>query len=107
MIRRSTIFLGALVILAVLVVVVNTGIFTGNGGTVSGQVVSVEQASLTTISSLTIEDESGKRWTFRGDGTFAGFTPSHIDEHRTLGESITVEYAESDSGVLTIRGISD
>lgn len=75
--------------------------------TVRGQVVSVERASVTTISSLTIEDRAGKRWTFQGGGTFAGFTPSHLEEHRALREQVTVEYEDSGSGFLKILGITD
>lgn len=74
---------------------------------VKGQVVSVEPASVTTISSLTIEDDSGTQWTFSGAGTFSGFTPSHLEEHRALRESVTVEYEELDDGSLRIIGLSD
>ena len=75
--------------------------------TVTGQVVSVEQGSVTTITRLTLEDESGKQWTFEGDGNFAGFTPSHLEEHMTLGEQVTVEYEEDAAGVLKILSVSD
>ena len=79
----------------------------GDGDAVSGQVVSVVPASVTTISSLTIREDSGKVWTFDGAGTFSGFTPSHLNEHKALQEVITVVYEESESGVLTIVSISD
>lgn len=75
--------------------------------TVTGQVAGVEPASLTTISSLTIEDDSGREWTFEGVGTFAGFTPSHLEEHRTLREPVTVEYEETPGGILIILSLSD
>ncbi len=74
---------------------------------VRGQIVSVEQASVTTISRLTIEDDSGARWDFEGAGTFAGFTPSHLEEHRSLREPVTVEYEKTGDGALIIRGLSD
>ena len=77
------------------------------GDTVRGQVVAVEPASVTTISSLTIRDEAGKQWLFTGAGTFSGFTPSHLEEHRALQEPVTVEYEELESGELSIIGLSD
>ena len=79
----------------------------GDGDAVRGQVVSVEPASVTTIASLTIREDSGKVWVFEGAETFSGFTPSHLNEHKALQEAITVVYEESRSGVLTIVSISD
>ena len=78
-----------------------------DGDAVRGQVVSVEPASVTTISSLTIREDTGKVWTFEGVGTFSGFSPSHLNEHKALQEMITVVYEESEPGVLTIVSISD
>ncbi|MDE0593543.1 MAG: hypothetical protein OSB68_10010 [Dehalococcoidia bacterium] len=78
-----------------------------DGDAVRGQVVSVEPASITTIASLTIHEDTGKVWTFEGAGTFSGFTPSHLNKHKALQEMITVVYEESESGVLTIVSISD
>jgi len=75
--------------------------------TVTGQVVNVESASVTTVATLTLRDDAGKEWTFTGAGVFAGFTPSHLEEHRALLESVTVEYEVSDSGDLIILGLSD
>lgn len=75
--------------------------------TVEGQVVGVEQQSLTTISSLTVEDASGQQWVFQGPGTFAGFTPSHLREHAAQRVPVIVEYEESGSGKLTIVELSD
>ena len=78
-----------------------------DGDAVRGQVVSVEPASVTTISNLTIREDTGKVWTFEGVGTFSGFSPSHLNEHKALQEMITVVYEESEPGVLTIVSISD
>ena len=75
--------------------------------TVTGQVVGIEQGSITTISQLTLEDETGKRWNFKGGGKFAGFTPSHLEEHMTLREQVTVGYEEDADGVLIILSVSD
>ncbi|MGY8879427.1 MAG: hypothetical protein ACKVKV_01990 [Dehalococcoidia bacterium] len=79
----------------------------GDEGDVRGQVLSVEPASVTTISSLTIREDSGKVWTFDGAGIFSGFTPSHLNEHKALQEAITVVYEELEPGVLTIVSIGD
>jgi hypothetical protein len=107
MIRKSTMLPFALALAAVILITFGISTVVGGPKSVRGQVVAVEQASVTTISNLTIEDDSGKRWTFIGSGKFSGFTPSHLVEHRALRESITVEYEESDSGELKIVGISD
>lgn len=98
----------ALVALAA-VVLIAYGISTVAVGpdTVTGQVVSVEPASVTTILSLMLEDDSGKLWTFEGGGTFAGFTPSHLEEHMALREQVTVEYEETSTGTLKILRLSD
>ncbi len=91
------------------VVLIAYGISTAAVGpdTVTGHVVSVEPISVTTISSLTLEDDSGKLWTFEGGGTFAGFTPSHLEEHMALSEQVTVEYEETSTGTLKIPGLRD
>ena len=96
-----------IIVIAMILIAVGLANVVGGPASVSGQVVSVDSASVTTIANLTIEDATGKQWSFLGAGTFSGFTPSHLIEHRTLREAITVEYEESDSGVLTIMGISD
>ena len=75
--------------------------------TVTGQVVGIEQGSITTISQLTLEDETGKRWNFEGGGKFSGFTPAHLEEHMTLREQVTVGYEEDADGVLIILSVSD
>ncbi|MEE8045873.1 MAG: hypothetical protein V3T49_03440 [Dehalococcoidia bacterium] len=107
MIWNRTFFSGLLGIIAA--IVIGYGIFSAadTPKTVEGQVVSVEQQSITTISSLTLKDASGKQWVFQGAGSFVGFTPSHLREHGALRELVTVEFEETDSGVLTILGISD
>jgi hypothetical protein len=82
-------------------------IVVGGSKTVEGQVIGVEQQSLTTISSLTVEDASGQQWVFQGAGTFAGFTPSHLREHAAQRVPVIVEYEKSGSEQLTIVGLSD
>jgi hypothetical protein len=107
MIRSGKIITVSLAFAAIAFIAVGIFSILSSGSTVNGRVVSVESASVTTISSLTIEDSSGKQWTFRGTGTFSGFTPSHLEEHRALQETVTVEYEELDSGELSIVGLSD
>lgn len=74
---------------------------------VTGHVVEVESQSLTTFTSLVIRDDDGEIWTFTGQGTFTGFTPSHLNEHKILGETVTIEYSEREDGSLIVTKISD
>jgi sulfite exporter TauE/SafE len=105
---KTRILIPVLLVVAVALLIA-FGILTVVGGSesVAGQVIKVEQASLTTIASLTIEDASGKEWTFQGTGTFSGLTPTHLNEHGALREKVTVEYEKTDSGDLLILEISD
>ncbi len=107
MIRTRTLIAALLVVAAVIFIAIGISTVMGGPKSVEGQVLNVEQASLTTIASLTIEDASGEQWTFRGTGTFSGFTPTHLKEHGALREKVTVEYEMTDSGDLVILGISD
>jgi hypothetical protein len=107
MIRTRTLIPALVIVFAVIVILIGVANVMSGPDSVSGQVVSVDSASVTTIANLRVEDASGKQWSFLGTGTFSGFTPSHLIEHRTLRESITVEYEESGSGELIIVGISD
>jgi hypothetical protein len=97
----------AFVIAALIFIVLAVFLAFGSDNEVRGQVVNVEPASVTTISSLTIREDSGKLWTFVGVGAFSGFTPSHLNEHRALQEEVTVIYEELEPGVLTILSIAD
>ena len=109
MARIGTTLLALLALAAVILIAF--GLLVAPAGTgadaVTGQVVSVEQASVTTISSVTLVDDSGKEWEFEGGGTFAGFTPSHLEEHRALREPVTVEYERTANGTLKILNVSD
>lgn len=107
MIRLVKIVPLALVTVAVVFIAFGISSILGSGNTVRGKVLSVESASITTISTLIIEDRSGKQWTFKGFGTFSGVTPSHLEEHRAKQEKVTVEYKEMNSGELSIVGVSD
>jgi len=107
MIRTRTVILPIFVLLAMIFSIVGASCLGNNPNTVTGQVLIVEHSSITTISSLTLEDDSGKQWTFEGGGVFSGFTPAHLLEHRALGEPVTVEYEETDSGILQIVRLAD
>ena len=109
MTRIGSILLAILALVAVILIAFGLTAVPANidADAVTGQVVSVEPASVTTISSLTIEDASGKEWNFEGEGTFAGYTPAHLEEHRALREPVTVEYEETTGGILRILSVSD
>ena len=74
---------------------------------VRGLVLEVEQDSLISLEALEIQDSEGKVWRFEGKGkVIAGFTPSHLNEHKLLGQSVEVAfYREND--VLVLEGITD
>ena len=107
MIRTRILFLLIFVLLVMISSIVGASCFDNNLNTVTGQVLDVETSSVTTVASLTLEDDSGKQWRFEGGGVFAGFTPAHLIEHRALGEPVTVEYEETDSGILRIMHLAD
>jgi hypothetical protein len=107
MIPSRTVILPIFVLLAVIFSIVASSRLDNNLKTVTGQVLIVEQSSITTVSSLMLEDDSGKQWTFEGGGVFSGFTPAHLLEHRALGEPVTVEYEETGSGILQIVRLAD
>jgi hypothetical protein len=107
MIRSRTVFPAIFVLLAMVFFIVTGSCFDSNHNRVTGRVLNVEQSSITIISSLTLEDDSGKQWTFEGGGVFSGFTPAHLLEHRALGEPVTVEYEETGSGILQIVHLAD
>lgn len=66
----------------------------------------VDAVSIDTFNTLTVEDESGKRWEFKG-GFFAGFTPSHLLSHRAEREPVEVTYREEPDGTLKVVKIED
>jgi hypothetical protein len=105
--RHGTKLLAILALAAVVLIAFGLSVAPDTPDTVTGRVVRVESASVTTIASLTLVDDSGEQWVFEGAGSFAGFTPSHLEEHRALGEGVTVEYEMTAAGTLTILGITD
>lgn len=74
---------------------------------VRGMVQEVEQESLISLAALEIQDSEGKVWRFEGRGKIvAGFTPSHLNEHKLLGQSVEVAFYREDD-VLVLEGITD
>ena len=105
--RTGKVLPAFLVLAALALIAYGISTVLGGADSVTGQVLNVEQISVTTISSLTIVDDSGKEWKFEGAGTFAGFTPSHLQEHAVLREPVTVEYETDNAGNLKILTVSD
>ena len=75
--------------------------------TVRGMVVEVDAESLISLKALEILDGSGVVWRFEGRGKVVpGFTPSHLNEHKLLGESVEVSYYR-DGEALVLQDITD
>lgn len=78
----------------------------GKGGgaekSVVGVVSDVASVSVTEFDSLTVVDASGHQWKFTALG-FAGMTPSHLAEHRALGEPVRVWYLERGADLIAVR----
>ena len=59
------------------------------------------------IETLRIIDESGAEWLFDGRRkVIPDFTPSHLNDHKLLGESVQVMYYR-DGNALVIHSIAD
>ena len=69
---------------------------------VRGFVLDVEAESLISLTALSVQDDEGKVWRFEGQGKVVpGFTPSHLNEHKLLGQSVLVAfYREGEALVL-------
>lgn len=74
---------------------------------VRGLVIDIGTKTLLELESLTIEDESGTRWSFDARGKrLEGFTPSHVREHMVQGLQVTVIFHRQD-GELIIDNVTD
>ena len=75
---------------------------TVNLETVRGMVLEVDAESLISLAALEVQDEKGVVWRFEGRGKVVpGFTPSHLNEHKLLGQSVEVTfYREGEALVL-------
>ena len=60
---------------------------------VRGMVLEVEAESLISLAALEVRSDDGAVWRFEGRGkVVSGFTPSHLNEHKLLGQSVAVTY---------------
>ena len=75
--------------------------------TVRGLVLEVESESLISIAALEVQDSDGRLWRFEGRGKVVpGFTPSHLNEHKLLGQEVGVTfYREGEA--LVLHNITD
>jgi hypothetical protein len=97
--------IAATVIFALTLTVLVACNFEDDRPNVTGQVTDVVPRSISEFESLTLVDDSGKTWEFKG-GLFTGFTPSHLLEHAALKEPVRVWYTD-ENGVLTVTRIED
>ena len=75
--------------------------------TVRGMVLEVEAESLISLAALEVQDTDGNVWRFDGRGKVVpGFTPSHLNEHKLLGQAVEVTYYR-EGGELILRDITD
>lgn len=72
-----------------------------------GQVLQVEARSLIELEALELLDDAGEVWRFEGRGiAVPGFAPSHLNEHKLLGQPIEVFY-QREGDALVLRNITD
>jgi hypothetical protein len=69
---------------------------------VRGLVVNLQAASFSQLGSFDLRADDGRAMTFAVDGD-VGVTPSHLREHMTLAEPVTVTYHDSRSGLVATR----
>ncbi len=74
---------------------------------VRGHVTRVEAHAVIALDVLEIVDADGNLWHFEGRGKVVNeFTPSHLNDHMLLGESVEVSFYR-DGGALVIHNITD
>ena len=74
---------------------------------VRGQVLQVDARSLIELEALELLDGNGVAWRFEGRGiAIPGFAPSHLNEHKLLGQPIEVFYRR-EGDALVLRNITD
>ena len=69
---------------------------------VRGQIIEVAARSIGEVETLRVRDEAGQEYVFATEG-FIGFTPSHLLEHRLLGQTVLVTYREENGRLIAIR----
>ena len=74
---------------------------------VRGQVLQVDARSLIELEALELLDGNGVVWRFEGRGiAIPGFAPSHLNEHKLLGQPVEVFYRR-EGDALILRNITD
>jgi hypothetical protein len=99
--------LGALLVAVGLVAAGCGGEEVPEGASLQGVVVDIE-GDLTEVTSFTVVDASGERFTFLPSAglTFEGEPLSHLSAHVTSGEPVLVGYEEGD-GTLIATSVRD
>jgi hypothetical protein len=69
---------------------------------VRGWVAEVVARNITEVETLRIRDENGQLWAFTTEA-FAGFTPSHLQEHQLFGQSVLVSYVKKDNQLIAVN----
>lgn len=71
---------------------------------IDGLVVDVKAQTIITLDSLTIQDKTGKLWTFDTfTQGFVGFTPSHLKEHQVSAQPVTILYRNTPDGLIAVQ----
>ncbi|MCC6173700.1 MAG: hypothetical protein IT305_00215 [Chloroflexi bacterium] len=70
--------------------------------TVRGLIVDVQAASFSRISSFTVRADDGQTYQFVVEGD-VGMTASHVREHMTLIDPVTVTYRSMPDGLVATR----
>lgn len=74
---------------------------------IRGQVLQVDARSLLELEALELLDGNGVAWRFEGRGiAIPGFAPSHLNEHKLLGQPVEVFYRR-EGDALVLRNITD
>ena len=74
---------------------------------IRGQVLQVDARSLLELEALELLDGNGVTWRFEGRGiAIPGFAPSHLNEHKLLGQPVEVFYRR-EGDALVLRNITD
>lgn len=69
---------------------------------VRGLILSIEAATFTQIASFVLRTDDGTTLDFVVEGN-VGITPSHMREHMTLAEPVTVTYRREDGLLIALR----
>ena len=95
--RLSAVAVGLLAVLALLLAACGNDL-----KTVHGVVTDVQSRSLTEVATFSVQDSTGRLWSFETDGPI-NFTPSHIREHALMGQPVTVYYRAEGERLLAQR----